>query len=156
VTSPFGDPSLTSDQDGASQPQPFLNDPEDRLLPGEADEPDLAAESLDNSGELTDALADAGQEAGADGKAFSAEENLIQRTSADEPGAIQRPRPAAPSPAPIPTPYQEQRDSPPSNPGRDTDLYESSGEISDVIQDARQEPGADDAALHAEDRALDS
>ena len=110
VTSPFGDPSLTSDQDGASQPQSFLNDPEDRLLPGEADEHDLAAEFLDNSGELTDALADAGQEAGADGKAFIAEESLIQRTSADEPGAIQRPRPAVLSSAPIPTPYLEQRD----------------------------------------------
>jgi len=152
LNSPLGDPSLTSDQDGASQP--FLSDPEERQTPGEAGERLSASETLlDDPGEISDALADSGQEAGEDGKAFTAEEDVIQRTSADEPGSVprtsSRPRPR------IASPRLEQRDSPSPDIARDTDQFESSGEIRDVIQDARQEPGEDHAALHAEDRAPD-
>ena len=157
MNSPRRDPTTASEQDGAPPSPSSLSDPEDRQTPGEADEQRLAAEQdVDISGELTDVLADAGQEAGEDGKAFSAEETMIQQTSVDEPGGpslANRPaRPRAPMPRPR---LEEPRPAPPSAQNWDTDQYESSGEISDVVQDARQEPGADNAAQHAEDHAPD-
>ena len=154
ANSPLGDPSTAPDQDGA--PQPTLSDPEDSRIPGETAEGSQAAEErVDISGEMTDAFADAGQEAGEDNRAFTAEENVLQQTSIEEPGSPQAKRPSVQPQLPMPSTIFERID--PTLPGsrRDTDLFESSGEISDVVQDARQEHRLDDEAQHAEDRAPD-
>lgn len=156
ANSPLRDPLTAPDQDGAPQYEPSLGDPEDRHTPGETTEgPQDTTAPADVPGELTDALADAGQEAGEDGRAFTAEESVLQQTSADEPGRAPAKRPSPTTQAPLPGTLLEQREPPLPIVSRDTDLIESSGEISDVIQDARQEPGLDNEAQHAEDRAPD-
>jgi hypothetical protein len=147
---------MASDQDGAPQFEPSTSDPEDRQTPGEAAERSTAGdEPIDVSGEMTDALADDGQEAGEDNRALTAEENVLQQTSVEEPGKPQVKRPPARSQAPMPSTVFERLDPPSPITRRDTDLTESSGEINDVVQDARQEHRLDDDAQHAEDRAPD-